>query len=88
MFSTPTVVIVLQMFVMSGIYRGMKKDTAEADKLWTAGMAMLAQAKSRHDMQQPKRALFRSRMTLSRRTRRPGSPTPPGLGGNGWWNGG
>lgn len=86
-FATPSVIIVLQMFVMSGIYRGMKKDTTEADKLWGAGMAMLEKAKSRHDMQQPKRALFRSRMTLSRRSRRPGSPTPPGLG-SGWWNGG
>lgn len=82
--STPTVVVVLQMFVMSGIYRGMKKDIAEANNLWNAARAMLKEAKSRHDMQQPKRAIFRSRMTLSRRSRRPGSPTVRGLGGAGW----
>lgn len=81
---TPTVVVVLQLFVMSGIYRGIKKDTTEAGRLWGAAMKMLAEAKSRHDMQKPKRALFRSRMTMSRRVRRPGSPTVPGLGGTGW----
>ena len=81
--STPTVVVALQMFVMSGIYRGMKKDTAEANNLWNAARKMLEEAKSRHDMQQPKRAIFRSRMTLSRRTRRPGSPTVRGLGSTG-----
>jgi hypothetical protein len=82
--ATPTVVLVLQMFVMSGIYRGIKKDTTEANNLWKAAHAMLNEAKARHDMQQPKRAIFRSRMTLSRRSRRPGSPTVRGVGGNGW----
>ena len=86
-FATPTVIIALQAFVMSGIYRGMKKDTAEADKLFNGAMKMLDRAKARHDQQKPKRAIFVSRMTLSRRTRRPGSPTPAGLG-QGWWNGG
>ena len=83
-FATPTVIIVLQMFVMSGIYRGIHKDTAEAGRLFGAAMAMLKEAKARHDMQMPKRALFISRMTLSRRSRRPGEPTTPGLGRPGW----
>ncbi|MDB6085541.1 MAG: hypothetical protein JWN43_3422 [Gammaproteobacteria bacterium] len=83
-FATPTVVVVLQMFVMSGIYRGMKKDVAEANSLWSAAHKMLGEAKARHDMQLPKRAIFRSRMTQSRRHRRPGSPTVRGLGGSGW----
>jgi hypothetical protein len=83
-FATPTVVVVLQMFVMSGIYRGIHKDVAEADKMFAAAMAMLKDAKSRHDMQMPKRAIFISRMTLSRRTRRPGSPTVRGLGAPDW----
>jgi hypothetical protein len=82
--ATPTAIIVLQMFVMSGIYRGMKKDTAEANNLWAAAHKMLGEAKQRHDMQKPKRAIFRSRMTLSRRSRRPGSPTVRGLGDPGW----
>lgn len=85
--ATPTVIVVLQMFVMSGIYRGIKKDTAEANNLWAAAHKMLGEAKQRHDMQKPKRAIFRSRMNLSRRSRRPGSPTVRGLGGNGWQQG-
>jgi hypothetical protein len=77
-FGTPTVVVVLQMFVMSGIYRGMKKDTAEADKLWSAAMAMLNRAKARHDMQKPKYAIFNSRITAIRRSRKPWRQTPYG----------
>lgn len=82
--ATPTVIIVLQMFVMSGIYRGIHKDVGEAGRLFATAMQMLKDAKSRHDMQLPKRAIFISRMTLSRRGRRPGSPTWPGLGRPGW----
>jgi hypothetical protein len=69
--ATPTFVMALQAFVMSGIYRGLHKDPGEADRLWQAAEHILAQAKSRHDMQKPKRALFRSRMTAARRGRRP-----------------
>lgn len=82
--ATPTVVVVLQLFVMSGIYRGMKKDVAEANNLWKAALGMLKEAKARHDMQQPKRKIFISRMNESRRHRRPGSPTVRGLGGPDW----
>jgi hypothetical protein len=82
--STPTVVLVLQMFVMSGIYRGIHKDMAEANTLWSAAHKMLASAKSRHDMQSPKRAIFVSRMTASRRSRRPGPPLPRGLESTNW----
>jgi hypothetical protein len=81
---TPTVVVVMQLFVMSGIYRGMKKDVAEANNLWKMALAMLDKAKARHDMQQPKRKIFISRVNESRRHRRPGSPTVRGLGGPGW----
>jgi hypothetical protein len=83
-FATPTAVIVLQMFVMSGIYRGIHKDVAESGRMFAGAMQMLKDAKARHDMQMPKRAIFVSRMTLSRRSRRPGSPTTPGLGRPGW----
>jgi len=82
-FATPTVVLALQAFVMSGIYRGMHTDTNEADKLWAAGMHLLAEAKARHDMQSPKRAAFNSRYTAVRRNRKPWRQTPPGWSGTG-----
>jgi hypothetical protein len=41
---TPTLILALQSFVMSGIYRGLHEDTAEADKMWMAGEAMLQKA--------------------------------------------
>lgn len=75
-FATPLVVLVLQMFVMAGIYRGMRRDTAEAARLSTAAMAMLEKAKTRHDQQNPRTRLFRSRMMRARRVSR--------LGGFGW----
>jgi hypothetical protein len=82
-FSTPMVVLVLQLFVMSGIYRGMHSDTAEADKLWTEALRMLDQAKARHDMQKPKYAIFNSRFTAIRRSRKPWRQTPYGWSGTG-----
>jgi hypothetical protein len=81
-FATPTVVLVLQMFVMSGIYRGLHADTSEADKLWSAALEMLREARSRHDMQKPKRAMFNSRMTAVRRRPKPWNQTPPGWSGS------
>jgi hypothetical protein len=82
--ATPTVVLVLQMFVMSGIYRGIHKDMQEANTLWSAAFKMLNNAKARHDQQSPKRAIFVSRMTASRRSRRPGPPLPRGLESTNW----
>jgi hypothetical protein len=82
-FATPTVVLVLQMAVMSGIYRGMKKDPAEAGRMWAAAMAMLERAKARHDMQRPKTAIFNSRMTAVRRNRKPWRQMPFGWSGTG-----
>lgn len=81
--ATPTVVLTLQMLVMSGIYRGFHEDVAEADKLWSAGMMMLEQAKSRHDMQKPKRAMFRPRIRIARLSRRPYYPYPGDFGDQG-----
>lgn len=81
--ATPTVVLVLQMFVMSGIYRGMKKDPGEAGRMFTAAKQMLEEAKSRHDMQRPKTAIFNSRMTAVRRNRKPWRQTPGGWSGTG-----
>jgi hypothetical protein len=82
-FATPTVVLVLQAMVMSAIYRGLHEDVGQAERMWNAGKALLAEAKSRHDMQKPKRAMFNSRITASRRIRRPWPPTPGGWGGGG-----
>lgn len=82
-FATPTVVLALQAFVMSGIYRGLHSDTAEADKLWNGARQMLAEARSRHDMQKPKRAMFNSRITAVRRGRKPWNQTPSGWSGTG-----
>lgn len=82
-FSTPTVILAMQTFVMSGIYRGLHEDTAEAGRMMSLANGMLETAKSRHDMQKPKRAMFNSRITASRRIRRPWPPVPGGWGGNG-----
>jgi hypothetical protein len=82
-FGTPTVILALQHFVMSGIYRGLHEDTAEAAKMMALGNQILEAAKSRHDMQKPKRAMFNSRISASRRIRRPWPPVPGGWGSNG-----
>jgi len=81
--STPGVVLALQHFVMSGIYRGMHEDAAEADKMMALANNLIERAKSRHDMQKPKRMPFNSRMTASRRVRRPWPRIPWGWGGTG-----
>lgn len=75
-FATPTVVMALQYFTMSGIYRGLKKDIAEAGRMFALAKQILADARSRHDMQKPKRAMFNFRSTAARRLRRPWPRTP------------
>lgn len=82
--STPTFVLALQTFTMSGIYRGLHEDVAEADKMWMAARQILGEARTRSDQQKPKRALFNSRISPSRRIRRPWPPVPTGWGGTGW----
>lgn len=82
-FSTPTFVKALEMFVFSGIYRGLHKDTAEADRMWQAGELMIRNAQTRHDQQKPKHALYNSRMAAARRVRRPWPPVPGGWSGSG-----
>ncbi len=77
-FSTPTFVLSLQAMVMSGIYRGLHEDSGNADKLWAYGATLMMDAKIRHDQQKPKRAIFNSRITASRRIRRPWPPQPGG----------
>jgi hypothetical protein len=81
---TPLFVRALMTYVMSGIYRGLHGDPAEADKLFAAAGAMTQEARTRHDQQKPKRALLsgNSRITAARRVRRPWPQT-----GNNSWSG-
>lgn len=79
-FATPTAILALQSFVMSGIYRGLHEDLGESAKMWNAAMSLLERAKSRHDQQRPKRAMFNSRIMAARRVRRPWLPVPGGWG--------
>lgn len=80
---TPIAVMAMQHFVFSGIYRGLHEDTANADKMFAMGTSILQEARTRHDQQLPKRAPFNSRITASRRIRRPWPVTPTGWGGTG-----
>lgn len=81
-FATPTFALALQTYVMSGIYRGLHEDSGEADKTYMAAERMLQQARTRYDQQKPKRSFFNSRITASRRIRRPWPPI-----GNDSWGG-
>lgn len=81
--STPTFVSCLQAYVMSGIYRGLHEDTVNADKMLAMAEALLQQASTRSDQEQPKRAMFNSRISASRRVRRPFPQVPTGWGGTG-----
>jgi hypothetical protein len=80
---TPTFVLALLAFVKSGIYRGLNENIEEADKMWMFGEKLLSNAASRADQEEPKRAMFNSRLAASRRVRRPWPQTPTGWGGSG-----
>lgn len=80
-FSTPTFVVALVAFVMSGIYRGLHEDPAQAAIMWNSGKALLQEARTLHDQQKPKTAMFNSRISAARRIRRPWPVTPSGWGG-------
>lgn len=77
---TPTLVVALQSFVMSGIYRGLHDDLAEAKAMMQMGAVLLQDARSLYDRQKPKRSLFNSRIVAARRIRRPW----PTTGNNDW----
>lgn len=82
-FGTPRFILALECFVMSGIYRGLHGDTGEAGRLFQEGELLAQKARTRYDMQKPKRQLGNSRMTASRRVRRPW----PQIGNDGGWTG-
>ena len=79
-FGTPTLVIALQHFVMSGIYRGLHEDLQEANATVQMAMGILQQARTKYDQQKPKRAMWNSRITAARRIRRPWPP----VGSDSW----
>lgn len=80
---TPLFVLALTRYVMSAVYRGLHGDPGEADKQFALADALAQRSRSRYDMQKPKRALFNSRITASRRVRKPWPPTPSGWSGSG-----
>lgn len=77
---TPTLILALQSFVMSGIYSGLHEDTVEGNAMWQAGEMMLQRARTRYDQQLPKRQFFNPRISASRLIRRPW----PRVGIGGW----
>lgn len=68
--STPLFVRSLTYYVMSGLYRWMG-NSGEADKMFQAADAIAQRARSRYDMQKPKRSLWRSQISAVRRARLP-----------------
>lgn len=68
---TPMFAMALRTFVMSGIYRGLHEDNGEANNMWKAGEGFLQLARSRSDMEQPKRAMFVGCLLRARSMRRP-----------------
>jgi hypothetical protein len=73
----------LERFIFAGIYRGLNKDLTEARLQEQAARILLQEARTRSDQEQPKRAVFNSRITAARRVRRPMPETPPAWGGTG-----
>lgn len=80
---TPTMILALQAYVVSGIYRALHEDVAEADRVYQGAEKLLQMARTRYDQQKPKRAFFNSRMRASRFIRRPW----PQIGTGSWGHG-
>lgn len=78
-----TFMTALGLFVQSGIYRGLHEDLDESRKREREAMAMVNEAATRSDQEEPKRAPFNSRITAARRVRRPWPSVPTGWGGTG-----
>lgn len=78
-----TFMTALGKFVQSGIYRGLHEDLGEARNCENEARLLIREAATRSDQEQPKRAMFNSRMAMARRVRRPWPPVPGGWGGSG-----
>lgn len=68
---TPTFVLALQAFVMSGIYRGLHEDLAESGNVYKEALGILQRAKTTSDQQKPRTSIFNSRLRTARKVRRP-----------------
>lgn len=79
----PMFVDIMRTLVMAGLYRGMNEDTNTAIQLESQAYRKLGDARTRTDQEQPKRALFTSRMRQARTVRRPWPNSPRGWGGTG-----
>lgn len=77
---TPLFVRALTFYVMAGIYRGLRDNPSESAKMFDAAEKIAQRARSRYDQQKPKRQFWNSRITASRRVRRPW----PQLGNDNW----
>jgi hypothetical protein len=77
---TRTFMVALLCFVRAGIYGGLHEDISSEARLTAQARQILAEAKTRSDQEQPKRAMFSSRLRLSRRIPRPWPSSPPGWG--------
>lgn len=75
---SPLFMKALRFFVMSGIYRGINEDYGEANSMYQAGQQTVAEARSRSDQERPERAVFNSRMRMTRRVRHPWGRQPLG----------
>lgn len=74
--------ICLTLFVKAQLYEA--AEYYDVAKQWFAmAEKELAQARARSDQDEPKRAMWNSRWTASRRVRRPFPPVPSGWGGSG-----
>jgi hypothetical protein len=82
-FMLRTFMTALRQFVLAGIYRGLHKDLGEARIQEQSARMLLQEARTRSDQEAPKRAIFNSRITASRRVRRPFPPVPTGWTGTG-----
>lgn len=80
---TPTFVQAIRHAVFAGIYKGLHEDPERADKELAMARGVLQEARTRSDQEQPKRAMFNSRIAAARRIRRPWPPVPTGWGGSG-----
>lgn len=79
----PLFTAVIRLLVRSAIYRGLHEDTSQADREEAKAEAMLHEARTRTDQQEPRRRIFNSRALAARRVRRPVNISPPGWGGTG-----
>lgn len=78
-----TFMTALGRYVLAGIYRGLHEDWQAARAEEQAAEMLLQKAIARSDQEEPKRLPFNSRLSASRRVRRPYPAVPTGWGGTG-----